>query len=282
VIDATALAVLWQFRFQQDKEDTMSRPSIKYVAGWMASILLALFLAFPVHAGTKTGDTWHFQLGTYGWLSGQKGTLATQPGLPAVDVDLDFYDDIAGNINGAFALIGEVHKGRVGVVGDVNYSDIEDDEATAGPFFSTLTSRTRTWIASAAGFYRLIERDRAFLDGMAGLRYWSVDSSLKLGTGILPAREISNREDWVDPIIGLKGLAPFGESQFFVSGALLLGGFGMGSDFMWDGQINLGYQWGPTFSTTIGYRYLEVDYDEGDFLYDVSQDGPSLGLSWRF
>jgi hypothetical protein len=86
----------------------------------------------------------------------------------------------------------------------------------------------------------------------------------------------------VDPIIGLKGLAPLGESQFFVSGALLLGGFGMGSDFMWDGQINLGYQWGPTFSTTIGYRYLEVDYDEGDFLYDVSQDGPSLGLSWRF
>jgi hypothetical protein len=260
----------------------MSRLSIKYVAGWMASILLALFLAFPVHAGTKTGDTWHFQLGTYAWLSGQKGTLATRPGLPAVDVDLDFYDDIAGNINGAFALIGEVHKGRVGVVGDVNYSDIEDDEATAGPFFSTLTSRTKTWIASAAGFYRLIERDRAFLDGMAGLRYWSVDSSLKLGTGILPAREISNREEWVDPIIGLKGLAPLGESQFFVSGALLLGGFGMGSDFMWDGQINLGYQWGPTFCTTIGYRYLEVDYDEGEFLYDVSQDGPFLGLSWRF
>ena len=165
----------------------MSRLSIKYVAGRMAYIITALFLAFPAHAETKTGDTWHFQLGTYAWLSGQKGTLATQPGLPAVDVDLDFYDDIAGNINGAFSLVGEVRKGRIGMVGDVNYSDIEDDEATPGPLFSTIASRTKTWIASMAGFYRLMEQDRAFLDGMAGLRYWSVDSSLKLGAGILPA-----------------------------------------------------------------------------------------------
>jgi hypothetical protein len=223
VIDATALAVLWQFRFQQDKEDTMSRLSIKYVAGWMASILLALFLAFPVHAGTKTGDTWHFQLGTYAWLSGQKGTLATRPGLPAVDVDLDFYDDIAGNINGAFALIGEVHKGRVGVVGDVNYSDIEDDEATAGPFFSTLTSRTKTWIASAAGFYRLIERDRAFLDGMAGLRYWSVDSSLKLGTGILPARKNPiGRSGWIRSSVS-RGWRLWANPNFSSAGHCFLG-----------------------------------------------------------
>jgi hypothetical protein len=151
------------------------------------------------------------------------------------------------------------------------------------PFFTTLTSRTKTWIVSAAGFYRLIEQDGAFLDGMAGLRYWSVDSSLKLGAGILPARESSNREDWVDPIIGLKGLTvPLGASKFFVSGALVLGGFGVGSDFMWDGLLNLGYQWTAMFSTTVGYRYLDVDYDEDDFLYDVSQDGLVLGLSWRF
>jgi len=260
----------------------MSRFSIKAVLSLVGFVFAALLLAAPVHAETKKDDAWHFQLATYGWLSGQKGTLATQPGLPAVEVDLDFFDDIAGNINGTFSLIGEVRKGRVGVVADVSYSDIEDDDATPGPFFSKLTSRTKTWIASMAGFYRLIEQERAFLDGMAGLRYWSVDSSLKLGAGILPARGISNREDWVDPIIGLKGLMPLGESKFFVSGALAIGGFGVGSDFMWDGVVNLGYQWTATFSTTIGYRYLDVDYDKDDFLYDVSQDGPVIGLSCRF
>jgi len=52
----------------------------------------------------------------------------------------------------------------------IAYSAIEDDDATPGPLFTTLTSRTKTWIVSAAGFYRLIEQDGAFLDGMAGLR----------------------------------------------------------------------------------------------------------------
>jgi hypothetical protein len=255
---------------------------MKNGTAFVGSMLVVFFLALPVHGETDAGDTWHFQLGTYGWMSGQKGTLATLPGLPAADVDIDFYDDIAGNINGAFSLIGEVRKGKVGVVADVNYSDIEDDEATPGPLFSTLTSQTKTWIASMAGFYRFFEQDRAFLDGVAGLRYWSVDSSLKLGAGILPAREIANREEWVDPIIGLKGLVPLGASKFFVSGFLVLGGLGVGSDFMWDGLLNLGYQWTAMFSTTVGYRYLNVDYDEDDFVYDVYQDGLVFGLSWRF
>ena len=75
-----------------------------------------------------------------------------------------------------------------------------------------------------------------------------------------------NKEDWFDPIVGLKGLTPFGDSKFFVSGFLVLGGFGVGSDFMWDANVNLGYQWTETFSTTFGYRYLDVDYENGDFL----------------
>ncbi|WP_169309229.1 hypothetical protein [Desulforhopalus sp. IMCC35007] len=31
----------------------------------------------------------------------------------------------------------------------------------------------------------------------------------------------------------------------------------------------------------VGYRYLAVDYDNDGFIYDVSQNGPVLGLSWR-
>lgn len=260
----------------------MIRLLIKTVPAWMGAVLFVLFLALPVNAESGADDKWQFQIAPYAWLSGQKGDLATQPGLPAAEVDIDFYDDILGNINSSFSLVGEAFKGRYGVVADINYSDIEDDEATPGPFFSKLTSRTKTWIVSAAGFYRLIDQDGAFLDGMAGLRYWSVDASLKLDAGLLSARESTNRENWVDPIVGIKGLMPLGESRFFVSGSLIFGGLGIGSDFMWDAMINLGYQWTAMFSTTLGYRYLDVDYDEDDFLYDVSQDGLILGLSWRF
>jgi len=260
----------------------MIRLSMKTVPVYIGWILTIFILAFPVHAETDSDGKWQFQIAPYAWLCGQKGDLATQPGLPAAEVDIDFYDDILGNINGSFSLIGEARKGRYGVVADIDYSDIEDDEATAGPFYSTLTTRTKSWIVSAAGLYRLIQEDQTFLDAVAGVRYWSVDSTLEFGAGILPATERSNHEDWVDPLIGIKGLLPLGTSKFFISGAFSMGGFGMGSDFMWDAMLNLGYQWTPMFSITVGYRYLDVDYDENDFLYDVSQQGLVFGLSWRF
>ena len=170
---------------------------------------------------------------------------------------------------------------------DVAYTDIEmEDPTPLGVFYSAVNSRTKTWIVSVAGFYRLVERQNGFLDVIGGFRYWSVDSELTLKgaafPNVFPERSISNSENWVDPLVGPKGLMPIGASKFFVSGGVMIGGFGVGSDFMWDANANLGYQWTKSFSTTVGYRYLDVDYESGDFLYDVSQDGPVLGLSWRF
>ncbi|MDD9302678.1 MAG: hypothetical protein HUK40_10230 [Desulfobacter sp.] len=208
--------------------------------------------------------------------------IATQPGLPPADVDLDFYDDILCGINGAVFLVGEARKGRYGIVADIAYTDIEVEDPTPGPFYSTLNSRTKTWIFSTAGFYRVVQKDQGFLDLMAGLRYWSVDASLTFGAGLLPGTERSNKQDWVDPLIGFKGLIPLGESKFFLSTSMVAGGFKVGSDFIWDMMANIGYQWTEGFSTTIGYRYVKVDYDEDGFVYDVSQEGIILGGPWRF
>jgi len=245
-------------------------------------ILFMLIFCFSAHAESKRGDDWAFQLAPYAWLAGLDGKVATLPGLPPADVDVDFYDDILGNLNFAIMLAGEARKGRFGLIMDVMYTDIEDKESTPGPYFSSITSRTKSWIVSAAGLYRLIERERAFLDAVAGMRYWSVDSELSLSAGLTGPRENSNKEDWVDPIIGLKGLVPIGKSKFFLSGAFIIGGFGAGSDFMWDASANIGYQWTKSVATTVGYRYLDVDYDNDGFLYDVAQSGITLGLSWRF
>jgi hypothetical protein len=258
--------------------NSIGKSPIFMVFGALSSMVWSFF----AYAESNGADKWSFQLAPYAWLAGQKGTVATLPPLPPADIDVDFYDDVLGNINGALMLAGEVRKGRYGLVMDIMYIDIEVEEPTSGPFFTTAKSGTKSWVVSAAGLYRLAENNRAFLDVIGGIRYWSVDSELSLSAGLIGPREIFNKEDWVDPIIGLKGLMPIGESKFFVSGFFVIGGFGVGSDFMWDANVNLGYQWTKGFSTTLGYRYLDVDYEDDGFLYDVAQDGLILGLSWRF
>jgi hypothetical protein len=247
------------------------------------SLLFFQTFSFSAHADATSSDQWEFQLAPYAWLAGQNGKVATLPGLPPADIDIDFYDDIWGNINLAGMLVGEARKGRYGLFMDIVYTDIEmDDPAPYGILYSAVDTQTKSWMVSIAGLYRLVERQNRFLDVIAGVRYWSVDTDLTLKAGLLPERSISNSEDWVDPLIGLKGLSALGNSKFFISGGLAIGGFGAGSDFFWDANINLGYQWTKGFSTTVGYRYLDVDYEKDDFLYDVAQDGLTLGLSWRF
>jgi hypothetical protein len=258
------------------------RLSIPFLCG----LLFFQILSFSASAEPTGGDSWEFQLAPYAWLAGQNGTVATLPGLPPADIDVDFYDDIWGNINLADMLVGEARKGRYGLFMDIVYTDIEmEDPTPLGIFYSAVNSQTKSWMVSVAGLFRLAERQNQFLDVIAGVRYWSVDSELTLKGPQFPflsPRSISNKEDWFDPLIGLKGLSVLGNSKFFISGGLGIGGFGAGSDFFWDASINLGYQWTRGFSTTVGYRYLDVDYEKDDFLYDVAQDGPMLGLSWRF
>jgi hypothetical protein len=160
------------------------------------AIFVVFFLPVPAFCGPVGDNHWEVHLAPYAWLSGQKGDVATLPGLPPAEIDVDFWDDVLGNINGALFLVGEVRKGRIGALFDLAVVDIEDENATQGPLLSSVSSRTKSWILSAAGSYRLVEKPDAWLDLMAGIRYWSVDSSLRLGAGFLPGREVSNKEDW--------------------------------------------------------------------------------------
>jgi hypothetical protein len=261
----------------------MTDNTYKYWILLLCGILFFQILPFSASADPTGDDQWEFQLAPYAWLAGQNGKVATLPGLPPADIDIDFYDDIWGNINLAGMLVGEARKGGYGLFMDIVYTDIEMEDPTPyGVLYSAVDTRTKSWIVSVAGLYRLVDHQNRFLDAIAGVRYWSVDTDLTLKAGLLPERSVSNSEDWFDPLIGLKGMSALGNSKFFISAGLGIGGFGTGSDLFWDASINLGYQWTKGFSTTLGYRYLDVDYEKDDFLYDVAQDGITLGLSWRF
>ena len=36
------------------------------------------------------------------------------------------------------------------------------------------------------------------------------------------------------------------------------------------------------FLAVVGYRYMKLDYENGDFLFDVEMSGPSVGLSFHW
>ena len=241
----------------------------------------AVVILWCAAAPAQAAEPWQFQIAPYLWLAGLSGDVATLPGVPPASVDADF-SDILENLDVAFMIAGEARRNRFGLFADIVYVDIEATGSVPGPLYSTAKLKSQTLYATGAGFWRLWRDERSSLDVMAGLRLWSVDTELALGAGIRPATTVSQNESWVDPLIGFKANGTMGGDRFFQSFGLVFGGFGLGSDFMWDTSVNLGYKWTDGFSASVGYRYLAVDYSDSGFVYDVAQHGPTLALVWNF
>lgn len=250
----------------------------------IAFCLIAAALAAPAKArdanSTASPDGWSFGFAPYLWASGLEGDVATLPPAPPANVDAGF-DDILDNLDIAFMGIGEVRKGRFALVADLIYIDLSNDASTPGPLFSGADLETQAFIGTFQGSYRVIQRDRGYLDVLAGARVWSVNTELSLGAGLLPARDIDETETWVDPVIGLQARLNLG-SGFHVTTMGNIGGFGVGSDLTWDAFAALGYRVNDWFAPIVGYRHLSVDFDEDDFLFDVEMSGPVIGGVIRF
>lgn len=244
------------------------------------SVLLLQLLPMSVHAA----DEWDFKLTPYLWFAGVEGDASTVPGLPVAPIDVSASDALRDS-QVSFMMIFEASKQKHGMLFDILYTDSESDTTLIpDPINLTLKSISRNKLFSAAYEYELYNKEKTVVDVFAGLRYWKVDTILEFGggLGILAGQSIRNAESWVDPLVGMKASTPLANSNFYVTGWLAGGGFGVGSDSFYDVSANIGYQWSKSIGTTFGYRLFDVDYEDGTFLYDVQQEGWALGLTWAF
>lgn len=88
-------------------------------------------------------------------------------------------------------------------------------------------------------------------------------------------------EDWVDPILGVRAQWNIND-KWYLAGKSDIGGFGVGSDLAWSLQGTVGYNFTEKVSSEIGYRYLQTDYEDGAFTYDIAEHGLYLGLNIEF
>lgn len=249
--------------------------------GIVRALLMAMALGLAaLPAGAEDADEWHLQVSPYLWMASLEGDLATLSDLPTVDVDASF-NDILDHLDLAVMLQGEVRYRRFGFLLDVAYLQLSVDEGTPGPLFGGVDLDTDTFFATLGPFYRLVDRDRVAFDLFGGMRIWNVDTTLEFEPGILAGRRTSDEETWVDPLVGARGslklLGPFS-----LSAAGDLGGFGAASDLTWQALGTLDFQPRSWLVVRAGYRHLDVDYDHGGFVWDVSMSGPILGASLRF
>lgn len=223
-------------------------------------------------------DEWQFQFSPYFWLASLHGTAGIGNRTTQVD---ESFSDIFHSLD--FALMGlfEARKGRFVSLTDLEYVAISDDKATPGPLFSNVNAKFKTFIFDPEVGYRVFEDPAKgqFIDVLGGIRVWHVNTDLDFGAGILPATQVQASRNWVDAIVGLRGKAALSE-KVFVTGKFDLGGGG--SKFTWQLFGGAGYNINPKVALIFGYRVLDVNYNKNNFIYDMNQRGPIMGVGFKF
>ena len=86
---------------------------------------------------------------------------------------------------------------------------------------------------------------------------------------------------WVDPIIGLRAQVNF-TRWLFLAAQGDVGGFGAGSQIVWNIQATLGINFTRNIFAELGYRYMYVDYDTDNLLYQMNSFGLFSGIGVKF
>jgi len=258
--------------------------------------------------GRSAADGWSIYATPYGWLPFLDGGVTVAGRTTNLNVNpvqvLEHLERVP------WMSYVEARKGPLGFYNDIFYANLGISVGAATTFgqvgtaSATLGLDFEELVIELGGAYEVARWSHAAgataLDVLAGARYWHQNMSLNLalsaglnlnGLDISGNRAIasSGSVDWVDPVVGARirhRLAP--GQELLLRGDV--GGFGAGSKFSWNAVA--AYSWaitvrdGVAYSGLLGYRALDVDYEEGSgldrYVYDVLQHGPVTGLTIRY
>ena len=207
-------------------------------------------------------------------------TLDGTTGIGPFDTQMEMTtSDVFDALDGAFLGMYRGEGERWGILVDVVHMDLKvdgsgDRGALAGEVGVTQTTAITsvTWRVSPT--FQL----------MGGALYNDISAKVSL-TGPFETRQQRTSEDWIDPIVGFLWEPSISDSWTF-TGAMQVGGFGVGSDLVTILTGSFSYRFNAWASIDLGYRYLNFDYEDGDgmdrFKFDMKEHGPAVGFRFDF
>ena len=224
---------------------------------------------------------WQFATIGYVWAAGAEGETDVIGPVEPVGLDLSF-GDVLDAFKFAFMGAAEAQHDRLVILGDLTFIHLDTHKGIdiRNQDFVDAELDSRTAEITLLGGYRVAEKGPVTVDLLAGGRMNFLKISLQLDG---PSRSADGAvtENWFDPLVAARVQAPLGGKwSMAVYGDI--GGLGIGSDLTWQATANVNYQLNHKMSLGAGWRYFKVNYDHGDFLYDVAQSGPVITFRTEF
>jgi len=241
------------------------------------SLVVAGLVSLAAPASAQS-DSWQVTVSPYLMGASMSGNQVIRGRDVRVDVSAS---DIFSNLE--FGAMGALvaRKGNWGFGGDAIWmalgSTVDRPTAVVGSVSADVDMNQ-----GAFAFYGL-RRLAAGADVTFGARVNTLQGEIEF-KGPLGLR-VDQSKTWVDPLAGLLLHTPPG-SRVGLRVYSEIGGFGVGSDFVWQIFPTVTIGLGQRASLDFGYRWLDMDYEDGEgnerFAFDMLTQGPVVGFSFRF
>jgi hypothetical protein len=247
----------------------------------LALLASALFSSLPAHAQGAPDGQWHYLVMPYAMFPNMRGETGIG-NLPAVSVD-ENPGDIFENLQMGAMLYAEAHNDRWTFSTDILYMSLGPEVADGG-----LVADVDVDISQVGWELAAMRRLTSTFELGLALTYNQIDADVAFHiNGPLGGNDVSGglEEDWIDPSIVARATWPINDKWFFQARGNI-GGFGVGSDLMWQLMADVGYRPSDKWFFSFGYRIIDIDYDHGSgedrFLYDMQTFGPVLKFGFNF
>ena len=241
---------------------------------------------------------WAGSLELYGFAPIRTTGSTTINGF-STDTDLSLGDALS-KLKWATSIRGSIENERIGLLTDLSYVKL-------GQYGSSTSERGnftgKAEVTAAQGIYDLALRyrfgDRESAIGQpcqfsvipyAGIRI--IDAQLNIAAQVRVNNALTYQSEgnfgrtWVQPLVGTQAMI-FLSPRLRAFARADIGGFGLSGskDLSGNAQIGLGYAIGNSTDLNISWRYLGLDYNNGDTPdsgFSSYQNGVEIGLKFFF
>lgn len=267
-------------------KDGRNMPAVRTASATRTREILMQFIVIVAVAGLGTfadaeAEQWHSEE----WVFG------AQAYLWGAGVETDFPDgrtteakfsDVVESLEMSAMVVLGATKGRWGVYADMIYLDVEDNpESAIGPGLELRSAGVKEWIINAMGEYEFARTDNLSFSVLGGLRYMWIEVPIKirLSDPFPPGtRQTAPSTDYWDGVVGSRLMWNLNDKWY----STLHVDVGTGdTDLTVQAAASAAYRF-DSLHAIFGYRYMNIDFDDGEPLDELTLKGPYVGVRFVF
>lgn len=247
----------------------------------MKTKLFLLLICLPLLVFSQNEETgvleknnnWEFSLTPYIWFAGVSADISFLE--QSVSVEANF-SDVVKNLSIAGLLHAEVKKNNWIIISDAAYLKLKKDGRIDLLNLDTELELEQLIAELALGYNIVNSDDWLYIDVFGGLRYFGITNKLDVDAQNVLDRTINVN----DPFVGIR-FSTISE-KWMNSARIDVGGFGIGSEISWKGNLYAGYRFSELFTLLLGVQAYGIDYEKDAFGLDMVVAGLATGFNFRF